>query len=397
MQISLRKIILSYLSLIIFLIPVENVTLIAGRGTLLRYLGFGIVPLFFIDTFNQMKLYRWSVEQWIFFIFVFWVILSRAWSYSVEATVTSSVTYISLFFFVWLIVSYIDSLQKISIVTIIYLAGCLISLFLGRHSSADWASNIEYMRYGGGGNDQNDYAFILALGCDISFMHIFLSRKRLASMLFLIISFIMMAAIISTYSRAGFLALVILLLGLLYFCWRSFKRNVYLLVFACISMGIVFLFVPGVFWDRILEGTSSVTFLSRKDVWESGIAAWKSHPIIGVGAGAFIPATILLSNRFFLVAHNTFISVLVELGIVGLGLFVLIFFLLLRLGWRQFILFRFFDNFKAKYIYFIGFISPLVFLPAFLSLTFESKKVLWFAIALAISCGRLIANDKRSH
>ncbi|MDD5130140.1 MAG: O-antigen ligase family protein [Candidatus Omnitrophica bacterium] len=396
MRISLKEIIFSYLAIIIFLIPIENMTLMGGQATLLRYLGFGIVPLFFVDIFNRKKLYRWSIEQWIFFIFVFWVILSMTWSYSFEATATLILTYISLLFFVWLIISYIDSLKKISMATVIFLVGCLVSLFLGRYSSADWVLNAGYMRYGGGGMNYNDYAFILAFGCVISFMHIFLSRSRLVAGFFFIIAIVMLAGIISTYSRAGFLAVAILFSGLLYFYWMSFKRSFYIFILVCICAGVLSLLIPDVFWARIMEGSSAETFISRKNMWESGFGAWKSQPITGVGAGAFVPATILSNNRLFLVAHNTFISVLVELGVVGLGLFVFLYFSLLRIGWQKFVLFKTFDNHKAVYMYFIGFMGLLIFIPAFLSLTFEYKKVLWFAIALAISCRRVLVNEKRS-
>jgi len=394
MKISLKQLIFCCLVFIVFLIPLEEIISIGGRASLLRYLGLAIVPFFLIDILSQRKINCWSIEQGIFFVFVLWAIMSIAWSYSWEATSTLVLTYISLFFFVWLIIYYVDSLQKISVITIIYLIGCLVSLFLGRYSSAEWISQKEFVRYGGGGLNLNDYAFILAIGCALSFMHIFLSRKRLLSIVFLIITFTLLAGIISTLSRAGFLAVVVLSSGLLYFCWRSLKHSFSLILFACVYIGILLLLVPNIFWVRALEGTSAGTFISRKILWEAGIEAWKYQPIIGIGAGAFVPATILLNNRLFLVAHNTFISVLVELGIIGLVLFVFIYFLLLRIGWRKFISYKNSDNLKATYIYFIGFLTLLVFLPAFLSLTFEYKKVLWFTIALAISCRRVLDRER---
>jgi len=54
----------------------------------------------------------------------------------------------------------------------------------------------------------------------------------------------------------------------------------------------------------------------RVDIWREGIAVLSQHPIVGIGSGAF--HTAVESGN---VAHNAFISVLVEVGVIGFVLF----------------------------------------------------------------------------
>jgi O-antigen ligase len=57
----------------------------------------------------------------------------------------------------------------------------------------------------------------------------------------------------------------------------------------------------------------------RVYIWHEGLAVFAEHPFLGIGSDAF--RTAVESNRL---AHNVFLSVLVEVGIVGFVLFVII-------------------------------------------------------------------------
>jgi O-antigen ligase len=51
-------------------------------------------------------------------------------------------------------------------------------------------------------------------------------------------------------------------------------------------------------------------------IWSAGLAAFREHPFLGVGSGAYAATVFKVVNVPY-VAHNTFISVLVELGVFG--------------------------------------------------------------------------------
>jgi hypothetical protein len=58
------------------------------------------------------------------------------------------------------------------------------------------------------------------------------------------------------------------------------------------------------------------TLTHRTVIWAAGMEVFRDHPFLGVGAGAYSPATVKIVN-IPLIAHNTFVSVLVELGVFG--------------------------------------------------------------------------------
>jgi O-antigen ligase len=61
----------------------------------------------------------------------------------------------------------------------------------------------------------------------------------------------------------------------------------------------------------------------RYDAWSTGLDMWHHSPIYGIGARMF-------SEHHFLTAHNSYVLMLAELGIVGLVLFVAIIYLCLK-------------------------------------------------------------------
>ncbi len=78
--------------------------------------------------------------------------------------------------------------------------------------------------------------------------------------------------------------------------------------------------------DSIAKGLSGrAEGLSyRAEVWKGAVEAWWAHPIFGTGLGCFLPATIPHIHRdrgfFYFHAENEYLQVLVEGGVVGLGL-----------------------------------------------------------------------------
>ena len=59
----------------------------------------------------------------------------------------------------------------------------------------------------------------------------------------------------------------------------------------------------------------------RGSIWKAGVALFVQHPLAGVGAGTFATAVEPLTHRPE-ASHQTFLSVLVEQGVIGFALFV---------------------------------------------------------------------------
>lgn len=60
----------------------------------------------------------------------------------------------------------------------------------------------------------------------------------------------------------------------------------------------------------------------RLDIWFNGIEIWKKKPVLGHGIGTFGEMH-LVSAGIWKVAHNVYLQILVELGLVGIILFII--------------------------------------------------------------------------
>lgn len=132
------------------------------------------------------------------------------------------------------------------------------------------------------------------------------------------------ASVLLTLSRNSMSALAILVLTI---GWHH--RSV--LIAAAVATVAVILAAPQVL-ARGLEFVSPQTdthsgnsLVGRLDIWRSGIALWRSQPLLGRGWGA---TSVFVTQN----AHNDYLRSLVEGGIVGFGCFIAMMSSLVRLG-----------------------------------------------------------------
>lgn len=139
-----------------------------------------------------------------------------------------------------------------------------------------------------------------------------------------------------TVSRSGMLLLAAAILMLFYFFSKFKYRIQFTLITAAavlllvIFSSSIFSFIGGIS-SSISEGTDTVGL--RYALWEAGFQMWQDHPITGVGIGMFkyelknYPPPETRYLHFFysgLVAHNMYVSMLAETGLVGFALFMLL-------------------------------------------------------------------------
>lgn len=78
-----------------------------------------------------------------------------------------------------------------------------------------------------------------------------------------------------------------------------------------------------------IEINQSITYEERIAMWKMSIIAWRAHPIIGVGFGGYLIATATINDvvipnldiHGYSQPHSTYVMILTENGLVGLGLF----------------------------------------------------------------------------
>jgi O-antigen ligase len=82
------------------------------------------------------------------------------------------------------------------------------------------------------------------------------------------------------------------------------------------------------------------TLHNRTTIWKAGIKVLRRHPILGIGVGAYPEAVRPAIGKpgvadHFYVAHNTFLSVLVESGAIGFALYGLMLLALVAFVWTM--------------------------------------------------------------
>jgi putative inorganic carbon (hco3(-)) transporter len=167
-------------------------------------------------------------------------------------------------------------------------------------------------------NDPNDLAYALVLGAPLNFW-LWRDAHGLRRILALAALSALVLAIVLTRSRGGFLGLGV---GLAAMLRRYYGAKVQITVLALAGL----LFAVTASGRLGTFNASEASAQGRVEAWSAGLQMLKSHPVLGVGFGNF-------TEHHELVAHNSYIHVLAELGFVGGYTFVALVTLFL-FGWR---------------------------------------------------------------
>ncbi|MBI9043226.1 MAG: O-antigen ligase family protein [Anaerolineaceae bacterium] len=201
--------------------------------------------------------------------------------------------------------------------------------------------------------DPNAYAQIMVAIVPLAIIRFFDERKFILKALAGFIIVISVMTVVLTFSRGGFISLV-MVLGLCLLWWRP-PFFVYILI--VLAVIVVLPFLPAEYTDRIatlldyLPGagndlTAEYSFRGRISEYMTGILMFLDHPIIGVGKEHY-PLEYQNYSRQLGIdprsemrsPHSLFIEVLAEQGILGFGVFLLLLFSIffgIRRAHRQF-------------------------------------------------------------
>ena len=168
---------------------------------------------------------------------------------------------------------------------------------------------------GGLFDNPNDLALHFVTMIPIAFTSVLASRNLLKKMFYGISAFLMMAGVVATFSRGGFLGLTCAL-GVL--MWKLMGRNRWLIGVALPVAAMIFLlFTPGGYVGRLV-GTDDGSAIARADDLKRSIFVAAHHPVFGVGMDNYLA----YSNNN-LASHNAYTQVASELGLAALVLYVM--------------------------------------------------------------------------
>jgi O-antigen ligase len=185
-----------------------------------------------------------------------------------------------------------------------------------------------------------------------------------------------MFATVLSGSRGALIATMVALLIIPLTTSLSPGRLVTAIALLALSGSLIVAYAP----ERVVErlgttGTSveSLSFGGRFTVWKAGLHAFGYRPIMGYGVGGFIRAITPQLGAQALVAHNSFLSVMVEEGLVGLMFYLAMF-------WSVFSSIRRFPRLERRFA--LVLFATLV--TAMSPLTWEDNKAAWFVMAALI-------------
>jgi len=165
------------------------------------------------------------------------------------------------------------------------------------------------------------------------------SRRRGAFLWAAYAAGLIVAGVVASLSRGGFVALVVAMTTTLLVARPRALRLVAGLV-AGVALVLAFLTLLDLSapHQRLATLLDATPYAGRMEVWRDALRAWRIHPAWGVGLGAFPAGTMPFFRRdqgvTFFHAENEYVEMLVEGGIVGLGLAILGLVATARLGRR---------------------------------------------------------------
>jgi hypothetical protein len=364
----------------VFTVPWERLFVLPGVSIVTRVTG-GLalgLTLFAIVTSGRVR--RWRAFHVAGLVFVIWTGIGVWVLFGGTGQIPLKYyTFVQLFVMVWIIWELAPSVKRVR--------GLLTAFLLGAFVPAI-ATILLYLRVGGalrrfsaGGADENSLAMTLALAFPMGwYLGTTTERPVLRWVCRAYMPVGLFAATLSG-SRGGMLAFMVALLIVPLTMKLSPGRLMAAVALLALSGALVFAYVP----DRVIErlGTTGESLESgslggRFQFWVAGVHAFTRQPLMGYGAGAFVRAITPELGSVARVAHNSFLSVLVEEGLVGLILY-------MTMLLSVFCYVLHFPPLERRF----GLVLLMTLGTAMLPLTWEHEKVVWFVMAALVGMSSL--------
>ena len=394
-----------FLWIVVFAMPWENAVVIPGFGTVSRVIGVAAFAAAVLSIAETRSLRVPALQHNIMALFVAWATLSYFWTFDLQRTRVNAMSLIQLLMLVWLIWEFARTRKQQLLLLRAYVLGTVVSassVIAAFLTGAGDAHN--YGRYTGLGFNPNDLSLTLALSLPIS-MYLAVRDESLRGRVAIYAMHMAMAlgAILISASRGPLLAAsgLLILVPFVFALLKPMQKTVTATVASLLLVAMIFM-VPKSSWARLStigQEVSSGTLNERTMIWTAGWTVFGQQPFGGVGTGAFAAAVEHNLGMGFtnadstsnthdveLVAHNTFVSVLVETGVIGLALFLSILLALTLCAWKFPTLERAFW-FSLLAVWLIG-VS---------SLTWENRKPTWFLFGVLAAAGvqlPFVSNDR---
>lgn len=377
--------------LFVFALPWQNVLIFPGVGTIGKVSGiaaFGITAVGVLVTARVRKL---APYHWVAFAYLCWVLLSASWAVNIYCSpvfgcpVRNRINdYLQVFAMLWVLWEATPTRSRLINLFQAYVLGAYVAAGNTIYNYVVGAVlKHAYGRYAAENFDPNSLGMGLALAlpmawylgsCSSSAFQRWLNRGYFVAG---------PIAILLTGSRGALLATIVAL-SVVPWTMTQVRRGVR--IAAVISMlGAAVLavrFVPAELFKRLSTTSSEIsegTMNGRLEIWKAGLEAVPARPLQGYGpAGWQMVLKHKVGNKG---PHNTFLSILVDEGLIGLLLYLTIYVLLLR---RLLLLPNVFERRVS-----LTMLATLV--TAITPLGWDTVRTAWLMLGFLMACSELLA------
>lgn len=307
---------------LVFTIPWENAIHFEEFGTLSRVIGLLTASAWLVSVLHARQFRKLNFIHVFMFSFLFWNIVSIFWTAGYDETVQRIKTYAQMIILVWIFWDLYTKEDDLKAALVAYIFGAYVSI--GSTVYIYLTSQNSSSRYAGAGINAVELALILALGMPIAWHLAVTAGSSLKDRIFRILHYTYIpASLFATILTASRMAVIAVVPALLYIVGTSYRlKPLYrLLIFLILGGALLFLlpYIPQSAIERLAtidDSIEALDFGGRMTLWRASFRIYSEHPVLGIGSGA-----LHRSSELGGAAHNTFLSVLAELGIIGFILF----------------------------------------------------------------------------
>ncbi|KKR21826.1 MAG: O-antigen polymerase [Candidatus Moranbacteria bacterium GW2011_GWA2_39_41] len=326
-----------------------------------------VASFLFLNLFSALVARNsdWSVRKLLFLFSIFPIyfvasqlISSRERLYKVVRVIVVSASGIAVIGIVQFLLQFAIGWKS----TFAFWAKFVIMPFLGSSfgeavlKNPSWLVNIggqTYLRATSLFPDPHMLAFYLGLSLPLAFWLMLYTDKR--KKLAMLGCCLILIADLLTFSRGGYIGLSFGLIFVGIFFWKKIEHKYKIVTAGVLLAGLLIMLVPSPISQRFVssfdlqEGSNQ----GRLAMWEKATEVIAQHPLLGVGIGNYsleVNPTATYRNSIY--AHNTYLDIAVETGIVNMLVWLGIL-LVTGLGFLQ--------KSKHENLFFFGAISLVIF------------------------------------
>ncbi len=315
---------------LIFMMPWEGAVRFPGAGTLIKFTGFGVAGFWLLTVFFTGQLRKPDLYMLLVTIFMCWNAFSIFWTTNTSRTLTQLITWAQLLIMIYIIWDLLTTRTAVFAGLQAYVLGTYVAIgsAISNYFAGDsFYSN--YERFSAGDTNPDGFGFLLALGIPVAWYLTSVKTTSKWGPLLRWVNFAFIPAVLFGLALSGTRTALIASVVGMSFGLLSLTRIRPLVRFAFVLPALaiaIIVLLPRVQNMKSFERFGTIsneiatgTLNERLILWRDGYEAFLEHSIVGVGSNNYRSI-----NSLGKVAHNSYISVLVELGVVGFTIFALI-------------------------------------------------------------------------